>query len=168
MEEWDIIGVDRNKTGRIAIRGQHLNKGDYHLVVLNLIINSNDQILVTRRSKHKNGALLWEFCGGAVLAGEDSRAGALREMSEEVGIHVAYDDLNGKIIGQASFEKPHGWLADIWLFHTDYTIADLKLQSKEVCDAKWMNRNEVIDLIESGDFFKGQVFIDEVFSKGIL
>ncbi len=59
-------------------------------------------------------------------------------------------------------------MADIWLFHKDADINTLKLQEDEVIDAKWSSRDEILKMIEAGQFFKGQVFIDEVFNKGIL
>jgi len=168
MEEWDILNADRSKTGRISIRGEYLKPGDYHLVVLILMVNANNEILISQRSKEKNGAFLWEVCGGAVIAGENSRQGALREMKEELGIEVDYNCNNGKIVAQDTFEEPHGWLADIWIFNIDEDIENLEFQKEEVINARWSTKEEVISMINKGEFFKGNVFVEHVFDKGLL
>lgn len=168
MEKWDILNVHRELTGRIGIRGKALKDGDYHLVVLMFITNSNNEILITKRSAMKNDPFLWEIPGGAVTAGETSQEAAIREVKEEVGLALDMTENEGRIIGQRTYESPHGWMVDIWHFQKDADIDDLKLQVEEVSQAKWVTRDHVIKLIEEGDFFKGQVFIDEVFSKGIL
>jgi len=168
MEEWDILDLNRENTGRIAVRGEYLKPGDYHLVVLIFIVNSKSEILITKRSREKNGALLWEICGGAVIAGEISHEAALREMKEEIGLVLSPANNKGKIIGQATFEEPHGWMADIWMFKSDCDIENLILQEEEICDVRWSNRDEIIDMIDKNVFFKGDVFIKEVFDKGIL
>lgn len=168
MEKWDILNINREPTGRIAIRGKGLDDGDYHLVVLMIITNSNKEILITKRSAIKNEPCLWEIPGGAVTAGETSQEAAIREVGEEVGISLKLKENKGKIIGQKTYQSPHGWMVDIWHFEKDVDLNDLILQEEEVSDARWVTREKVIELIEKGQFFKGQVFIDEVFNKGIL
>jgi hypothetical protein len=44
----DTYNSDRNKTGRVHVRGVPLAKADYHLVVNIWIINSSKEILLTK------------------------------------------------------------------------------------------------------------------------
>ncbi len=43
-------------------------------------------LLLTKRDIRKPFGGLWEYTGGAVISGEDSRTGAARELREETGI----------------------------------------------------------------------------------
>ena len=48
-ELWDIYDINKKKTGRIAQRDAYqLKKGEYHLVVTGIIMNSNKEILITK------------------------------------------------------------------------------------------------------------------------
>ena len=52
VEFWDIYDKNRNKTGRLAERGVYeFKEGEYHLVVVALILNSKNEILITKRSE---------------------------------------------------------------------------------------------------------------------
>ena len=48
MELWDIYDINKKKTGRVIDRcsNEKLRKGEYHLVVEAIIINSKGEILV--------------------------------------------------------------------------------------------------------------------------
>ncbi len=91
--------------------------------------------------------------GGAVTAGETSQEAAIREVGEEVGISLKLEENKGKIIGQKTYQSPHGWMVDIWHFEKDVDLNDLILQEEEVSDARWVTREKVIELIEKGQFF---------------
>ena len=41
MELWDVYDINRNKTGKTAVRGEGLPEGGYHLVVHVCIIGSD-------------------------------------------------------------------------------------------------------------------------------
>ena len=71
-------------------------------VVAALITSSEDRrVLVQQRPPGKRRALLWEFPGGKVEAGESDEAALLREGREELGV-----DLD---IGPQRFETRHAY-----------------------------------------------------------
>ena len=73
MELWDIYDENRNKTGQIMERGKYrLEKGEYHIVVTGIILNSKNEILISQRAPNKTLPLQWECNGGSILAGETS------------------------------------------------------------------------------------------------
>ena len=56
MELWDIYDIDKKLTGKVIDRHSQdkLKEGEYHLVVEAVIINSNGEILLSKRSELKN------------------------------------------------------------------------------------------------------------------
>ncbi|MFU2362691.1 MAG: NUDIX domain-containing protein, partial [Clostridiales bacterium] len=86
-ELWDIYDENKNKTGRTAIRDVTiLQKGEYHIVVTGIILNSKNEILISKRATNKKFGGMWECNGGSILAGETSKEGILRELKEELGV----------------------------------------------------------------------------------
>ncbi|MDM8567141.1 Nudix family hydrolase [Candidatus Halobeggiatoa sp. HSG11] len=57
-------------------------------VVAGIVNNSQDEILITHRSKHVHQGDLWEFPGGKVEPGETALSALNRELQEEVAITV--------------------------------------------------------------------------------
>ena len=89
-ELWDIYDENKKKTGRTAERGVYeFKQGEYHIVVTALILNSKNEILISKREKNKKYGLMWECNGGSVLAGEKSLEGVIREVKEELGIEFS-------------------------------------------------------------------------------
>ena len=53
-EFWDIYDTNRNKTGKTAERGVYeLKEGEYHVIVNAIIMNSKNEILISKRASHK-------------------------------------------------------------------------------------------------------------------
>ncbi len=64
MEFWDIYDINKKKTGRTTPRiGCKLEQGEYHIVVNAIIINSQGQILISKRAGYKPHGLMWEMSG---------------------------------------------------------------------------------------------------------
>ena len=57
-------------------------------VVAAVIVNRSQQVLLAKRPLDRHQGGLWEFPGGKVEHGEDSRAALARELHEELGIVV--------------------------------------------------------------------------------
>ena len=56
--------------------------------VVAALIRQDDRFLICRRPIGKPRALLWEFPGGKVEAGEDPRQALIRECREELGVDI--------------------------------------------------------------------------------
>lgn len=149
VEFWDIYDKNRNKTGRLAERGVYeFKEGEYHLVVVALILNSKNEILITKRSEKKKAEpLKWEITGGGAQAGETSLQGILRETSEEIGmIFKAEDAIFLKEIRKDGINAD---FKDIWLFRNDSQIEDIKFEDGEVIDAKWVTIDKFLKMKEN-------------------
>ena len=57
-------------------------------VAVAVIINSDDEIFISRRSAEQHQGNKWEFPGGKVETGETSQEALVREIKEELGIDV--------------------------------------------------------------------------------
>lgn len=92
-QEWnDIYNENREKTGRLHLRGTPWKPGDYGLVVCVWVYDGRGHLLLTRRAPEKSFSGTWENSGGAAKAGETSRQAIARELREETGICAPEDD----------------------------------------------------------------------------
>ena len=166
MELWDLYTENRKHTGLTHIRGQEIPDGFYHLVVHVWIKNSKGEYLISQRSATRpTFPMMWETVGGSVLAGENSLAGAIREVKEEVGIDLLPDSgtcLFSRIRSDIPNVKPDHFL-DVWLFQYDGNVSLSRATTDEVAQSKWMTRSELNDLRKSGDLVENLFyFFDEV------
>ena len=152
-ELWDIYDCNRMKTGRTIRRGQPMTEEEYHIVVQVWIRNPAGQWLISRRAACKSVPLKWEPTGGSVLAGEDSLAGALREVREELGVTLHPDC--GELLYSFRRDKPSwenpGFL-DVWYFTDDTPIEKIVLQESETCDAMWADTQTILEMIRKDEF----------------
>ncbi|MEZ0480390.1 NUDIX domain-containing protein [Planococcus sp. SSTMD024] len=147
MEIWDLVDASRKPLNKLHTRGEELQPDEFHVVVEVYTINADGRLLLTRRDTTKPFPLLWESTGGSVHAGESSLEGAVRELAEETGIVVAASDL--QYLGERSKGKS---FLDSYLYVSDRTIdiSELTLQPGEVCDAKWVQVEELKEMNRTG------------------
>ncbi|MBQ6120044.1 MAG: NUDIX domain-containing protein [Clostridia bacterium] len=147
MEIWDLYNENREIIGE-QIRGQALPENGYHLVVHVWIRNREGHYLISQRAANRpTFPLMWECVGGSVLQGESSLHGALREVKEEVGITLAPE--NGTLLFS---EIRHGFhdILDVWRFTYDGEVSLQEAETDEVAQSRWMTRDDVQRLRESG------------------
>lgn len=150
-EFWDIYDKNKNKTGRVAERDVYkFKEGEYHIVVVAVIINSKNEILITKRSAtKKKEPLKWELTGGGVKAGETSLQGILRETREEIGME--FEPNNAMLLKEIRKDEVPADFKDLWLFKKDVKIEDLKFADGEVIDAKWVTIEEFLQIKENNE-----------------
>lgn len=84
--------------------------------------------------------------GGAILTGETSLQGILREIREELGITFSEDEaIFFKSI------KTNDYFKDIYLFKKDIDIQDITFEDKEAIDAKWVNIDEYMKMFKNNE-----------------
>ena len=76
-------------------------------VVAALLVDSTGRVLVQRRPEQGSMAGLWEFPGGKVERGETPENALVRELSEELGIHVDGGDLVPLTFASAPLGERH-------------------------------------------------------------
>lgn len=145
MELWDVYDENRNPVGRTHERGIPLREGDYHIIADVWTVNQEGKVLLTQRHPDKPYGLFWECTGGSALTGETSLMGALRELSEEIGIQVKAEELH-LIHTIRQTER----FVDTYITRQDVTEKDLRLQPEEVVGAKFVTYEELTRLFEEG------------------
>ena len=57
-------------------------------------------------------------------------------------------------------------MLDVWAIVCDIPAKELILQRSEVAEAKWVSENELIEMIQSGNFHNyGKEYFDNIFEK---
>lgn len=96
---------------------------------------------------------------GSTVEGEDSKAAAIREAKEELGIEPKPHNMN-KI---KRLQRKDNF-TDIWILQQNVSSADIDLSKEEVSEVKSVHRSEFIDMIESGDFYDyGKEYFEYIF-----
>jgi 8-oxo-dGTP diphosphatase len=144
----DIYDSQGKKTGKVIERGAALAKGEYQLAAAAVIINQG-KFLITQRHPAKQMGLLWEVPGGAVEAEETSRSAAIRELKEEIGIHVQASEI--QFIEKVCYDPLH-LLIDGFCVSQNIELAELVLQPEEVVAARFASFAEIEELQRRGQF----------------
>lgn len=98
-------------------------------VVIGIIINADDEVLITQRQAHQELAGLWEFPGGKCEPFETTYQALQRELEEELGI-VLHE-------ARPWLEVPHDYpqksvLLDIWQIQS-YSGVPMAQEGQGLC-----------------------------------
>ena len=146
-ELWDIYDKNRKKTGKTARRDiDELKEGEYHIITVGIIMNSKNQLLITKRAPHKKLGLMWEFSGGSVQSGETSLEGILRELKEEIGVQFTKKD--AIFLEEKRKETIPSDFKDMWLFRKDVKDEEITFPDGEAIDYKWVTIDEFLKMCE--------------------
>ena len=149
MELFDLYDKDRVPLGKQIERGKNIPENEYHLVIHVCVFNSENKMLIQQRQPFKAGwSNMWDTSvGGSAVSGEKSAEAAQRELEEEIGLKVSFENL--RPILTVHFD--HGF-DDIYTINKDVDINGLKLQYEEVQAVKWATEAEILSMIADGSF----------------
>ena len=152
MEIWDLLDEDGKKTGKTITKGETIPKGFYHLGADVWIINSENKILIQKRSSLKRQSPnVWAMTGGSVIKGESSIQTIQRETKEELGIELNMNDI--QLIKQ--YKTGTVWL-DVYVTKQDIDLDDIIMQEEEVSDVNWATYEEIEKLYINGEFMENR------------
>lgn len=148
-EKCDLYDIDRVKTGEIIERGEQILPDRYRLAVHVCIFDRDGRMLIQQRQPFKSDrSNMWDVTvGGSAVSGDTSQTAAEREVMEEIGLPISLDGERPRIT--INFD---GGFDDIWCLKRDVDISSLKLQYEEVQAVKWATKEEIIAMIDSGEF----------------
>lgn len=137
--------------------------GDLHRTVHMWLIRKRPDggvdVLLQKRSQNKDA---YPGCydissAGHMRAGDDFEASAVRELSEELGIYAAKDELRFIGFHEGYVEEVFcgqpfkDWeISAVYLYEKEIDIADLVLQKSEVEEVVFMDYDKVLEGITSG------------------
>ena len=102
----------------------------------------NDEIMFLLIKQHDE---YWHFPKGHVEEGETEEETAIREIKEETNIDVKIDNGFRKVI---TYSPKEGVMKDVVFFIAEAISDDIKIDPKELLDAKW------VDALAAKDCFK--------------
>ena len=149
MELFDLYTRDRIRTGRTMVRGDKVPEGLYRLVVHVCIFDPEGRMLIQQRQPFKKGwSNMWDITvGGCAVAGDTSQAAAEREVREEIGLELDLQDERPTMT--TTFE---GGFDDYYVLTRDVDLSSLHLQYEEVQTVRWAEKEEILRMIDDGQF----------------
>lgn len=148
-EKWDLYDFDRVKTGEQTERGETIPPDRCHLAIHVCVFGSDGRMLIQQRQPFKEDwSNMWDVTvGGSAVAGDTSRTAAEREVMEELGLSISLDGERPRL----TIHFDNGF-DDIWCIRRDVNISELTLQYEEVQAVKWAAKDEILAMIDSGEF----------------
>ncbi len=138
-EYWDLYDGNGCKTGETHLRGTKVPEGRFHKVVHIWIRNSSGELLMQKRSDTvDNCPGEWATTGGSVQAGEEPITTAVRELAEELGIHVSAEELQYCLM-----VRRKDAFCYVYVLKRDIPVETLQLQEAEVAAVSWMSMEEM-------------------------
>lgn len=155
MELLNVYDNEGNVTDRVVPRGDKsviLNDNEHIGVVVVFIENSKGEFLIQKTSVKKGSE--YSSTGGHVDAGETHLSSILREIKEELGIEVDESEL--EYLGFLLYDKP---IRFMYYLKKDIDIKDIVVQEDEVEFVKYMNIDEIKEIINKGEMTKSHGII---------
>ena len=149
MELFDLYTRDRIRTGRTMVRGDKVPEGLYRLVVHVCIFDPEGRMLIQQRQPFKKGwSNMWDITvGGCAVAGDTSQDAAEREVREEIGLELDLQDERPTMM--TTFD---GGFDDYYVLTRDVDLSSLHLQYEEVQTVRWAEKEEILRMIDDGQF----------------
>ena len=145
MEELDVLDENGNKTGIKKLRKLVHRDGDWHKTAFIFVVNDKGEIILQKRSQEKeNDPNKWTAsASGHLSAGDTDTEGAMRELSEEIGIKINENELNYLITVREQCDMPEKnmkirHISNIYVVFKNTKAEDLKLQKEEVSEVKYV------------------------------
>ena len=147
MELWDAYDETGRKIAGVSlVRGQPVPEGMYHLVCEILVRHRDGEYLLMQRDPRKAHGGMWEAsAGGSVLQNETAPEAARRELKEETGIDAEDLQERGRIFSSES----RTIYAEFFCL-TGGPKDGIVLQEGETVDYRWVSREELQSMIDSG------------------
>jgi len=160
MELCTLVDTTGTPTGRTVPRGTSLAPGEYYPVVHVWIRDEAGYFLIQQRAFHlASGPGVWATTVGYVQAGEDSLAGALREVDEELGLRLPPACL--RVLSYRAWETR---FETRWVAEVARSVTGTPVLGPEVADWKWVSKTELAQMVQEGIFFRYS-YIEELLAN---
>ena len=152
MEYLDLYDENRNLTGESILRSKDMKieDGKYIYIVIVFIQNREGKFLIQKTSKEKES--VFATTGGLVKSGSTPDLTIVEEIKEELGINIDISELECFYI-----QKRGHAFQNAYYIKKDININDIIVQEEEVEYVKWLNIDEINELIYKDEFRKGNI-----------
>lgn len=162
MEKRDLYNIHKENTKNTIFKDEEIPDKFYALVVLVLIQNSNNEILVQKRSKQKGGE--YGLTSGHPKSNETSLSGIISEIKEELGMDVLPEEL--KLMYSERNDSDRCFY-DLYYLKKDCEEEKMLLQKEEVENVYWFPERKVNELCENGEFKNSHIEAYKILMKKI-
>ena len=151
VEYIDILDEHGIPTGKTKSRVEIHREGDWHRAVHVWILNDRGEVLIQKRSPtidlfrdH------WDISvAGHVRSGEESRAAAVRELKEELGVSVEPHEL--ELLGTVRSKLDDGGnrenqFSDVYVFRHTLDVRAVERQKSEVREIEFVSPEKLGEL----------------------
>ena len=173
MELLDIVDEKNNLTGKSIDREIVHKEGLWHREVGVIIINEKGELLLEKRSAiKKQSPNKWAICAGHIEAGDIPQKAIVREIKEELGIDVNFEDLQFLDIFKRNKKFENGQENNtfiyIYVYKTNNKIEEYTVQVEELSQVKYFPKSEIENALKEGNSdyaFYDEQYIIEVLNK---
>ncbi len=152
IEYIEVVDIDGNYTGEILSREEIHNKNLLHNEVACFIINSNKEILLEKRSPNKRySPNKYGLCAGHVMAHEELKTALIREIHEEIGIHLSEEQLIPFGEKEYMWDETNSHITYFYYAIVDLDISAFTIQEEELTEVKWFKIDDIINLVNSNN-----------------
>lgn len=159
-ELFDIYHEDGSPARYIAGRGFAHLRGLWHITAHIWVVrpaHGTPELLLQLRSRHKelHPACYDTSSAGHIAAGEELLTGAIRELSEELGLTAAADELQPIGILQSTYDngdyhdREH---CHVFVYRADIADSDIRPQESEVDGVMWLTLDECRRAVQRSEF----------------
>jgi isopentenyldiphosphate isomerase len=143
----EIVDKNGNSTGEILEKELAHDRNLLHKEVGLFIINSNNQVLLQKRSANKRiKPNIWGLCAGHVDAYEDNLVAMHRELKEELGFDANKNDIIPfDIVLKENESNSH--IGYRYYMFLDRDVKDFIIQEEELSEVKWIDFIEFKNMV---------------------
>ncbi len=157
----DTLDEGGNPTGETTTQLEAHTQGLWHRAVHIFVVNSRGEVLIQQRGGSKQiHAGEWDTAhGGHLRAGEDSLAGAIRELREELGLTVEPTRL--EFLFELTYQSQHPGrikreFNPVYLLTIDEPFEAFQFNDREVAAVRWVPLPEFERLASAGQILVRQ------------
>lgn len=157
MEYLDLYDGNGILTGEkvLRVKGMKPEDGKYIKIVIVFIKNEENKFLIQKTSKEKGS--VWATTGGHVKSGQTFKEAIIEEVKEELGLDIGREKF--ELVYTEKFDFA---FMDVYYLEKNINIEDIKVQEEEVEFVKWLSIDEIKELINKGEFRKGNIVAFEM------
>lgn len=167
--EWDLYDKNFKPVDKVIneIQFDEIPDGYYHMTVNVWIINSNNQVLLLRKSLNFNLRYpgLWTSINGNVESGQTSIESVKQIVKEKIGL-----DINDQEITEVGkeFRDPHHYIFNTFVIKKNIDLKNIKINEKNFSKVKWADIVELENMINNGEIEVPLIDRIEKYIKPIL